>query len=64
VHVPVAVVRTQARLLEVMPNPLITRDDLKMLLALDHVADVRPVVEAFKLPLMPLDEQLRRAAQR
>jgi uncharacterized protein YbjT (DUF2867 family) len=64
VHVPVAVVRTQARLLERMPNPLITRDDLKMLTALDHVADMRPAVETFKLPLMPLDEQLRRAAQR
>jgi uncharacterized protein YbjT (DUF2867 family) len=61
-HVPVAVVRTQARLFELMPNPLITRDDLKMLTALDHVADVRPAVETFKLPLMPLDEQLRRAA--
>jgi len=64
VHVPVAVVRTQARLLERMPNPLITRDDLTMLTALDHVADMRPAVETFKLPLMPLDEQLRRAAQR
>jgi NADH dehydrogenase len=62
VHVPVAIVRTQARLLELMPNPLITRDDLTMLLALDHVADVRPAVEAFKVPLMPLEEQLRRAA--
>jgi uncharacterized protein YbjT (DUF2867 family) len=64
VHVPVAVVRAQARLFEVMPNPLITRDDLKMLLALDHVADVRPPVETFKVPLMSLDEQLRHAAQR
>ena len=64
VHVPVAIVRTQARLLEVLPNPLITRDDLKMLLALDHVADMRPAVETFKVPLIPLDEQLRRAASK
>jgi uncharacterized protein YbjT (DUF2867 family) len=64
VHVPVGVVRAQARLLELMPNPLITRDDLKMLTALDHVADVRPAVETFQVPLMPLDEQLRRGAQR
>ena len=62
VHVPVAIVRTNARLLELMPSPLVTRDDLKMLTALDHVADMRPAVETFKLPLMPLDEQLRRAA--
>jgi uncharacterized protein YbjT (DUF2867 family) len=60
-HAPLSLVRTQARLLELMPNPLITRDDLKMLTALDHVADVRPAVETFKVPLMPLDEQLRRA---
>jgi len=64
IHVPLAVLRTQARIFELMPSPLITRDDLKMLTALDHVADVRPAVETFQVPLMPLDEQLRRAAQR
>jgi uncharacterized protein YbjT (DUF2867 family) len=64
VHVPLAVVRTQARLFELTPKPLITRDDLKMLTALDHVADVRPAVQTFQVPLMSLDEQLRRAAQR
>jgi uncharacterized protein YbjT (DUF2867 family) len=64
VHVPVSVVRAQARLFELMPSPLITRDDLKMLTALDHVADVRPAVETFGLPLMPLDDQIRRGAQR
>ena len=62
VHVPLAVVRAQATLLELLPNPMITRDDLKMLTALDHVADVRPAVETFGLPLVPLDEQIRRAA--
>ncbi|MBD0338495.1 MAG: complex I NDUFA9 subunit family protein [Thermoleophilia bacterium] len=61
-HVPVPVVRAQATLLELLPNPMITRDDLKMLTALDHVADVRPAVETFRLPLVPLDEQIRRAA--
>jgi uncharacterized protein YbjT (DUF2867 family) len=64
VHVPVGVIRTQARLFELLPSPLITRDDLKMLTALDHVADVRPAVETFQLPLMPLDEQIRRGSQR
>lgn len=61
-HVPLGLVRAQARLLELLPSPLITRDDLKMLTALDHVADVRRAVETFKVPLVPLDEQLRRAA--
>ena len=63
-HVPVPVVRAQAAVLELLPNPLITRDDLKMLTALDHVADVRPAVETFGLPLVPLDEQIRRGAGR
>jgi uncharacterized protein YbjT (DUF2867 family) len=62
-HAPVSLVRAQARVFELMPSPLITRDDLRMLTALDHVADVRPAVDTFGLPLMPLDEQLRRAAQ-
>jgi uncharacterized protein YbjT (DUF2867 family) len=62
-HVPLPVLRAQARVFELMPNPLITRDDLKMLTALDHVADVGPAVETFGLPLVPLDEQLRRAAR-
>jgi uncharacterized protein YbjT (DUF2867 family) len=63
-HVPIPVVRAQATVLELLPNPLITRDDLKMLTALDHVADVRPAVETFGLPLVPLDEQIRRGAGR
>lgn len=63
-HVPTPVVRAQAAVLERLPNPLITRDDLKMLTALDHVADVRPAVETFGLPLVPLDEQIRRGAGR
>ncbi len=61
-HVPLPMMRVNAAVLERLPNPLITRDDLKMLTALDHVADVRPAVETFGLPLVPLDEQLRRAA--
>ncbi|MEX0673480.1 MAG: complex I NDUFA9 subunit family protein [Gaiellaceae bacterium] len=64
VHVPLPVMRAQAAVLELLPNPLITRDDLKMLTALDHVADVRPAVETFGLPLVPLDEQIRRGAAR
>jgi uncharacterized protein YbjT (DUF2867 family) len=64
VHVPLPLMRAQAAMLELLPSPLITRDDLKMLTALDHVADVRPAVETFGLPLVPLDEQIRRGARR
>ena len=62
VHVPVPVMRVQARLLEALPNPPLTRDLLKMLLAGDNVVSDTAAVETFRLPLVPLDEQLRRAA--
>jgi uncharacterized protein YbjT (DUF2867 family) len=61
-HVPMPVMRAQAAVFELLPKPLVTRDDLKMLTALDHVADMRPALETFGLPLLSLDEQIRRAA--
>ena len=61
VHVPVAVMRVQATLLEVLPNPPLTPDLLKMLLAGDNVVSDTAAVDTFKLPVVPLDEQLRRA---
>lgn len=61
-HVPLPVMRAQAALFELLPKPLVTRDDLTMLTAFDHTADMRPALETFKLPLVGLDEQLRRAA--
>lgn len=61
VHVPLPVMRAQAAVFELLPKPLITRDDLKMLTALDHVADVRAALETFRVRLVPLDEQIRRA---
>jgi uncharacterized protein YbjT (DUF2867 family) len=62
VHVPTRVVRAQAVLLERLPNPPVTRDQLTMLEAEDNVVSNNDAVETFKLPLVPLDEQLRRAA--
>ena len=62
VHVPVAAMRVQATLLEALPKPPLTRDLLKMLLAGDNVVSDTAAVETFRLPLVPLDEQLRRAA--
>jgi NADH dehydrogenase len=61
VHVPVPLMRVQATLFEALPSPPLTRDLLKMLLAGDNVVSDTAAVDTFKLPLVPLDEQLRRA---
>jgi uncharacterized protein YbjT (DUF2867 family) len=62
VHVPSRVMRTQAAVLERLPRPPVTRDQLTMLEAGDNVVSNDHAVETFKLPLVPLDEQLRRSA--
>ena len=61
-HLPFALMRVQAAVLERLPNPPVTRDQLKMLEAGDNVVSNADAVETFGLPLVPLDEQLRRAA--
>ncbi|HSC90014.1 MAG TPA: NAD(P)H-binding protein [Gaiellaceae bacterium] len=62
VHVPMALMRAQAPLLERLPKPPVTRNELLMLEGGDNTGDVRPLVETFGVPLTPLDEQLRRVA--
>jgi NADH dehydrogenase len=62
VHIPLALMRPGAALLELTPRPPVTRDMLKMLEAGDNVAQNTAAVETFGLPLVPLDEQLRRVA--
>jgi uncharacterized protein YbjT (DUF2867 family) len=62
IHVPFAAMRVQAALLEKLPGAPITRDQLTMLELGDNVVTSPGAVETFKLPLVPLDEQLRRAA--
>jgi uncharacterized protein YbjT (DUF2867 family) len=61
VHVPFSVMRAQATLLERLPKPPVTRDQLTMLAAGDNVCDVTPARETFGIDPIPLDEQLRRA---
>jgi uncharacterized protein YbjT (DUF2867 family) len=61
VHVPFALMRAQATVLERLPKPPVTRDQLTMLAAGDNVASNSDAVDTFELPLVPLDEQLRRA---
>jgi uncharacterized protein YbjT (DUF2867 family) len=61
-HVPFAALRLQAALTERLPGAPVTRDQLTMLELGDNVVTTPGAVETFKLPLVPLDEQLRRAA--
>jgi NADH dehydrogenase len=61
VHVPVGLLRAQAALTEWMPGAPVTRDQLTMLELGDNVVSDPSAVETFQLPLVPLDEQLRRA---
>jgi uncharacterized protein YbjT (DUF2867 family) len=62
VHVPMALMRANALVTERLPgNVPLTRDLLKMLEAGDNVVSNDDGVTTFRLPLVPLDEQLRRA---
>jgi NADH dehydrogenase len=62
IHVPFAVMRVQAALTERLPGAPVTRDQLTMLQLGDNVVGSTDAVDTFSLPLVPLDEQLRRAA--
>jgi len=62
IHVPTRVMRVNALLTERLPgNVPLTRDLLKMLEHGDNVVSNDDAVRTFELPLVPLDEQLRRA---
>jgi NADH dehydrogenase len=61
VHVPFGAMRLQATLTERLPGAPVTRDQLTMLELGDNVVTDPSAVETFKLPLVSLDEQLRRA---
>ena len=62
-HVPVAFMRMNALVTERLPGNIpLTRDLLKMLEAGDNVLTDDSAVRTFELPLLPLDDQLRRAA--
>jgi len=62
VHVPVGLMRLNALVTERLPgNVPLTRDLLTMLEHVDNVVSNDDAVQTFGLPLVPLDEQLRRA---
>jgi uncharacterized protein YbjT (DUF2867 family) len=62
-HVPVGLMRVNALLTERLPGNIpLTRDLLTMLEHGDNVVSTDDAVQTFQLPLVPLEEQLRRAA--
>jgi NADH dehydrogenase len=62
-HVPVGLMRVNALVTERLPGNIpLTRDLLTMLEHGDNVVSNDDAVQTFQLPLIPLDEQLRRAA--
>jgi NADH dehydrogenase len=63
IHMPMAFMRANALITERLPGNIpLTRDLLKMLEAGDNVVTDDSAVRTFELPLLPLDDQLRRAA--
>ena len=61
IHVPFGVMRAQATVTERLPGAPVSRDQLMMLQLGDNVVGDSSAVETFQLPLVPLDEQFRRA---
>lgn len=61
-HVPFPLARTGARLTQALPGAPVTADQVEMLAGPDNVVSSDDAVETFALPLVPLDEQIRRAA--
>jgi uncharacterized protein YbjT (DUF2867 family) len=62
-HVPVSLMRMNAIVTERLPGNIpLTRDLLTMLEHGDNVTRNDDAVQSFQIPLVPLDEQLRRAA--
>jgi NADH dehydrogenase len=60
VHVPFSVMRVQATVLEKLPHPPLTRDQLRMIQAGDNVVTGDDAAAVLGLDLVSLDEQLRR----
>jgi NADH dehydrogenase len=61
VHIPLGLLQVNATVLELLPRPPVTRDQLRMLEFDDNVGDPRPAVETFGVQPLSLEEQLRRA---
>jgi uncharacterized protein YbjT (DUF2867 family) len=63
IHMPMGFMRANAVVTERLPGDIpLTRDLLRMMELGDNVVSNDDALETFKLPLVPLDDQLRRAA--
>jgi uncharacterized protein YbjT (DUF2867 family) len=61
-NIPSGLLRAGAGLTERLPGAPVTRDEIAMIEIGDNVIANPDAVETFELPLVPLDEQIRRAA--
>ena len=61
-HVPFAIARAGAALTEWIPGAPLTTDQVAMLQGGDNVASNTDAVDTFRLPLVSLEDQIRRAA--
>ena len=60
-HIPFGVARGVALLTQYLPGSPFSADQVTMLKGADNVATGNDAVETFSLPLVPLEEQIRRA---
>lgn len=60
-HIPFPLASSLATLFDRLPGFPFTRDQLKMLATGDNVGDTEATRKVFRLPLIPLEEQIRRA---
>ncbi|HEV7639493.1 MAG TPA: complex I NDUFA9 subunit family protein [Gaiellaceae bacterium] len=62
VHIPRTLARTGAQLIQWVPGAPLTTDQIAMIEAGDNVVSRSDAVDTFQLPLVPLEEQIRRSA--
>jgi uncharacterized protein YbjT (DUF2867 family) len=62
VHVPIELARTGAKLTERLPGAPLSVDQVAMIQGADNVVSNSDAVDTFKIPLLGLDEQIRRSA--
>jgi NADH dehydrogenase len=61
-HIPIGVARAGARATQWLPGAPVTTDQIAMIEAGDNIASNTDAAETFKLPLLALEEQIRRVA--
>ena len=62
IHVPARLARTGARLTERLPGAPLSADQVTMIEGADNVVSNSDAVDTFSIPLLPLEEQIRRSA--